>query len=583
METPPAGPETPAVMIDAGKVIYLMPLINGKSAVLSGTCEEALRGWGYAVELDSLILSNGENGFYIPLTILELVLKDFELAVMALRGAIPKKELGFHRCLALALRVIAKEREVEELKRELVEEGRGRRPGYSSMMAKMISYKLSLELKVFTDMLTEISYVRVGNKYLWGPEADNYLAKRAHELGKRVAEVVAKEARVPLVRISSALSDTVIREVVKELKRESMLPSVYVNGLISRGLGYIAFEGGYLDVEAWFKHGVLKLGTPPEDAIVLHVLPQRSFEPELVVRAVREHEGLRAIENVAERFTPRLLRAMREWVPDDEARLNLWKAFGYVLYPKMPFRKFFVLVGPPGAGKSTFLDFLHHALGPENVAAVSLGQILGPKSEYYVAELHHKLANLGDEGLQSSIYEFKYRSFEILKNLVGGSYITARTLYSRPFKFVNYAKLFFAVNDEEAVKSLMRDSAVAKRLIVINFSKSFEDDPDFKERILKESEKAMPVMLAALRVLAKEGFAEHKNSEGLLEKFLALCEEQCEERSDGYFLLSSLIRRVLKVSPEQLCKALKDKGMPCRIVIWHGRRGIVVRELEEIE
>ncbi len=580
MDAPPE--ELRAPVIDRGdRIIYLTPLLHSVN-IENTACVDLLRGWSYTTDLDLLILFDGNKGYYLPLSILDLTLKDFELAVIALRGAIPDKEPGLYRCLALALRQMAKEKIAEETEKILIEEGKGRKPGYSSILAKMISIKLSSELNIVTDMLTEISYVKFGIKYIWGTEADNYIAKRAHELGIKIAEVVAREARVPIIRIRSALNDNVIREVLKELKRESMLPSTYVSHLISRGLKYVAYDGGYLDLDSWFRYGVMKFGIDDDDVIVLHVLPQRSFDVNIVLKSVNELEGLDAIETIAERYTPKFLEAMREWIPDDEMRLNLWKAFGYSIYPKMPFRNFFVLVGPPGAGKSTFLDFLHHALGLENVAAVSLSQILGPKSEYYVAELHHKLANLGDEGLQSSIHEFKHRSFEILKNLVGGSYITARTLYSKPFKFINYAKLFFAINDSEPIVQLSRDPAVAKRLIVVEFSKSFEDNPDFKERILKEAEKSLPVMLVALRVLAKEGFTKRQESNDLFDKFVELCDLYCKRRSDGYFLSSSIIRKRLKVSPDDLCANLRSRGIMCRKVVWHGRRGIVISELDDI-
>ena len=149
-------------------------------------------------------------------------------------------------------------------------------------------------------------------------------------------------------------------------------------------------------------------------------------------------------------------------------------------------------------------------------------------------------------------------------------------MYSRPFKFVNYAKLFFAVNDRKALAPLEADEAVRSRMVVIEFPNTFRDNPRVKERLLKEAPRALPVMLASLRALAKEGFPERDLKEDLLERVRELCSSSCIERRDGKFLSASVIRRELGVSAKELLKELERRGVRAKYVIWHGRRGLVI-------
>jgi hypothetical protein len=396
---------------------------------------------------------------------------------------------------------------------------------------------------------------------LWGSEADGFLEKRAGELGLSLANSLAERAKEDPQKLRSAVTVNVIREAVKAYKRETMVRSERVREVLASSLTRLRFKGGSFDVDSWFKYGVFRPSPGPS----LHVLPQRSFDVERFISILNELNGLEAVEAVAEEFVPELLEAVDSWIgPGD--RGTLWKAIGYTIYPKMPFRKFFVLLGPSGSGKSTFLEYLHEALGQRNVASVTLQQLMSSRGEYYAAELKHKLANLADEGLVPS-----RGGYELLKALVGGSYITARTLYSKPFKFRNYAKMFFATNDEEAVKKLKEDQAVARRMVVIEFGNSFPDNWRFKERLLASASRALPAMLAALRLLSLEGFP---RDDDLIRAVISLCEKHCKERKDGHFLPASAVRQ-LGMSSRELWQRLKELGVPCKYVVWHGRRGVV--------
>ena len=544
---------------------------------------QACSKWAEAlvdVEADEVAIYHSDTVVF-PLKLLELALVDEVAFSLALEGFLHRTYGVVNRedfvCLVTILIKLGAKILSERYERGVTELLRARLPSFSSVLARLIAIEIQEHMvgKVISDMASDLVYVKDGNKWLWGVEAKAYLKKVAQELGYRIVERVTKDYNIDGLRATSALTTNVISEAVRQVMLWASRPSREVSRLVSEGSKYVICDEGYVNVDLWFRNGVLEK-TADVNAIVIHRLPQITAKVPSGI-----YEDLEDIERVAEVYTPTLLQAMGEWVPDPSQRLELWKAMGYTIYPKMPFRKFFLIVGPTGSGKSTFLEFMAYALGFENIASVSLGQLLGSRGEHYAAELYHKLANLADEGVNSAVIERRVRSLEMLKLLVGGSYITARRLYSHPFKFVNHAKLFFATNDEKVVDLLKQDPAVARRMVVIRFKGNFEDNPRFKEKLLREAPRALPVLLVALRLLAKQGFAKSVEADKLVEKLRALCKEKCVERKKrgDLFLSAKYIHEELGLSVVEICKILKDSGVPCLYAkAKGGKRGIVLNK-----
>jgi len=561
-----------------------LPLIHATSKLLKDLIEvpSLCSNWNNALVdfgLGEIVIYYKDREVVITNELLELAAKGSSILPLALEGylyrlygALERRELICLERIVLKLGSrIARERFEEELKEQL----KTRVPSFTSVLAKAIALKMREDLAndIMVDVASEVPYLRLNGSWIWGSEAETYLKARAFEVGHNLVDDLASRFNVDKLKARSALTSNVVNEAIKQVILWSVRPTYQITKLIEEGNRYARLDNKVVDLDYWFKHGVLKKYDNVYDAIVLHRLPQDDFG-----LPSGNYEGLEDIEAIAEIYTPTLLKAMGEWVPDEEHRLNLWKAMGYAIYPKMPLRKFFLLVGPTSSGKSTFLDFMAYALGPENIASVSLDQLLGSRAEYYAAELFHKLANLADEGINSAIVERRKRSLELLKALVGGSYITARTIYGRPFKFVNYAKLFFATNDERTIDLLKADPAVARRMVVIRFKGSFRDNPSFKERLLEETRRALPVLLVALRVLAKEGFTQvPASSSDLVERVRELCKKACikRKRSKDLFLPAWQIKATFGISAKRLCELLKEQGVSCRWVKWHGKTGLV--------
>ena len=517
--------------------------------------------------LSEIVIVYGEKVYVIPLEVLEVAARYSNIATLALKSLINDDD---YICISRVIQKLAWKRRSDNLTTRIGDKLKTRTPSFSAILAKAISDIMLSKVEVMVNMENEIVYVKTDGRWLWGSYAENYLIQKAEELGEEIARNLAERLGEDVIKIRSALTDSTLREAVKGVVRQRMVPPDEIERMISEGMKYIGYRGGFINVDEWFRSGVLIKRNDVDDAITVHKLPQDEFR-----LPSGTYDSLEDIELVAQVHTPLLLDAMRKWVPDHDKRLELWKAMAYTIYPKMPFKKFFIIVGPPNSGKTTFLEFLKKVLGPENTAAVSLQQLLDSRSEYYAALLHHKLANLSDEGINSSVISKRLKSLELLKVLVGGATLTARTLYSNPFEFKNYAKLFFATNDGQAIDLLRQDPAIANRMVVIPFKGSFKENQTFKEKLFAEAPKALPVLLVALRVLAKEGFVPSAGSINVKE-VRDLCRRKCIKRTNDLFLPASVIRKELGLTAKELSELLKSWGIECHYTVWRGRRGLSI-------
>ena len=165
---------------------------------------------------------------------------------------------------------------------------------------------------------------------------------------------------------------------------------------------------------------------------------------------------------------------------DKGIRALLEEIAGYTLYRRNELRKAFVLLGDKSNGKSTYLDMVKTMLGESNVCALDLKEI---GDRFKTAELHNKLANIGDD-----IGDDFIRDLAIFKKAVSGDRLNAERKGQNPFDFSPYAKLLFSANAIPRVKD--RTGAVLDRLIIVpfraNFSKGSPNyDPYIKYKLRK--------------------------------------------------------------------------------------------------
>lgn len=166
---------------------------------------------------------------------------------------------------------------------------------------------------------------------------------------------------------------------------------------------------------------------------------------------------------------------------DRELRMLLEEIIGYTFYRRNELRKAFVLLGEKANGKSTYLDMIATLLGQDNISALDLSE-LGER--FKTAELHNKLANIGDD-----IGDMFIANPAIFKKLTSGDKVNVERKGQDPFDFNNYSKLLFSANDMPRIKD--KTGAVIDRLVMVPFDARFDKnssdyDPYIKYKLRSE-------------------------------------------------------------------------------------------------
>lgn len=268
---------------------------------------------------------------------------------------------------------------------------------------------------------------------------------------------------------------------LSKAKRKEVID--YLDVLISEntersGANLIAFKNGIFDTDTF------------------ELLP---FSPSYVITNKIDHKY---VEGAYSELVDNVLNKLA--CHDKSLRLLLEEIIGYTFYRRNELRKAFVLIGEKANGKSTYLDMIATLLGPENISALDLNEL---DARFKTAELHNKLANIGDD-----IGDLFIPNPSIFKKLVSGDRVNVEKKGMDPFDFNNYSKLLFSANDMPRIKD--KTGAVANRLILVPFEATFsKDSPDYdpyikyKLRAEESIEYLIQVGIEGLkRVLTNEQF-----------------------------------------------------------------------------
>lgn len=185
---------------------------------------------------------------------------------------------------------------------------------------------------------------------------------------------------------------------------------------------------------------------------------------------------------------------------DDEKFKTIQEFMGYCLEKGYKIHKILVLYGESDTSKTQFMIILQNILGKENFESIYPQQLF---KDNYSIMLYKKMANLTDEIPSGAI------STARIKGLSGESEQTGRELYSKPFKFVNEAKLIFAGNKLPKIKEDdVDDDAVFNRPLLVKFNNKVKDSEKiekFGEKLfLEESSGILNFMIEGLKRLREQ-------------------------------------------------------------------------------
>ena len=179
---------------------------------------------------------------------------------------------------------------------------------------------------------------------------------------------------------------------------------------------------------------------------------------------------------------------------DKEYQEWLQRAAGYSLTGLSTYDVMFLVYGPAGSGKNTFVEAIVKCLGTKQYSWPFDSSILASNDGgaqgsdlYHWAELRGRRMVWVDELPDSE--RLKENS---VKKLTGSSEISARSPGEKPFTFQSQAKLWISTNH----RPIINDDAMWRRIRPMPFVHVPENpDPDLKEYIF-DAEGALPAVLS---------------------------------------------------------------------------------------
>lgn len=141
---------------------------------------------------------------------------------------------------------------------------------------------------------------------------------------------------------------------------------------------------------------------------------------------------------------PNINKFFNRILPETD-KVIVQEEIAYCFVPGYPIQTMFWWIGGGGNGKGTVFRIMERMLLKDNMTFSGLHE-LATNEDYCRAELFGKRANVcGD------IDKKDLRKTDYIKKLTGGDTILVRKINKEPFKMVNEAKIFFAMNDDPDV------------------------------------------------------------------------------------------------------------------------------------
>ena len=185
-------------------------------------------------------------------------------------------------------------------------------------------------------------------------------------------------------------------------------------------------------------------------------------------------------------------------LPEDEQGW-WWQVMGYALHGR-PSRRIYVIVGPPGGGKSCVANALRSALAtyasePADSALSESGSLGSHSTELSAFASPIRVAVMDEANFPRGRL-----SASLVKRLSGDSTFTYRPLYKDPITTEATATLFLVCNPHSVPRMNLEDDALASRLRELPYPAVPDDqkDPELPDRLrTKEFRRAMLARLVS--------------------------------------------------------------------------------------
>jgi len=181
-----------------------------------------------------------------------------------------------------------------------------------------------------------------------------------------------------------------------------------------------------------------------------------------------------------EAICPRFMQFLDEVFLGDKEKIQfIQEAVGYTFHKSIPTAAMFFMVGSGSNGKSVFINTISSLVGEDNFCSVSFSDL---SDERYILKLYQKMINISGETPHA-----KRLNTDIIKQVVGGDWVTGRELYKEPMTFRPYAKHFLAMNKAPMIEDTSH--GMWRRIWIVDFPRRFEEhemDRELEDKLRNE-------------------------------------------------------------------------------------------------
>ena len=191
---------------------------------------------------------------------------------------------------------------------------------------------------------------------------------------------------------------------------------------------------------------------------------------------------------------------LRSSIPNQETRISLQQACGYLITRGIKAEKVPMLYGSGSNGKGVLMDVLTAVIGDKNITNNSLESLTKEDSKT-LWTLKDAIVNIGSDITVKNISAGNF------KVIASGEAIIARMLYKDPFVMRNYAKLLFSINKFDSL-NMEQTHGFFRRFLIVPFTQQFTGDAidaGITDRILKDKSGVLNWLLSGAMDVINSG------------------------------------------------------------------------------
>lgn len=198
--------------------------------------------------------------------------------------------------------------------------------------------------------------------------------------------------------------------------------------------------------------------------------------------------------------TAPIFSILEEWAGEEKEYLIQIPAQSFLQAWGNVYKAAYLLLGPPDAGKTSYVELLTSFVGKENVSRVGLHAMCG--SRFATSSLVGKLVNIEDD-----LPAVPLSLVGAFKILTGGQELEVERKHSPQFNATLTAVQIFTANQPPELTRDIEDAGFWSRWNILLFGNKFPVNPDWKTELLKEENLSAFLLVVVKRIQEIQGGA----------------------------------------------------------------------------